>query len=272
MCGGGSETNIYQPTPPPAPSTADAVQAYTENLPAMYEAQMEYAPKFSEQQMQLAQQYVPQITELQQQLQQQYAPQQAAQQWELDQQYAPLYAAQQQELQQLYEPQAYQSLQNMSQLLTPDYLTNYQAPTGQGFGAAKDRLRMDARSAWADRGLAQSGMSAEDETRMLSEFEFPYAMQQEQLGLQELGRRQNLAMSMAGRFGVPNIQGVQQPQVGIPQYQAPNLMSGFDFGTIQQGQQQGYSSFAQAARPMALQNQQNPGGISLGFLGQFGGR
>ena len=178
---------------------------------------------------------------------------------------------QQQELQQQYEPEAYAARQQMGGLMGGDYLSNYDTGGyGQGFESARNRLKQDSRAAWAQRGLGFSGMSAEDETRMLSEFEFPYAMQQEQLRSQELGRRQNVALSLMGRFGVPEIQGVNTPQVGTP-----NLMGGYDFGNVQSGMQQGYSSYQQAARPIVTQ-QQKPDYLSgigsiLQGIGSFGG-
>ena len=60
MGGGGTSsttTQIYQPTPPAAPSTAEGIQAYVDSLPALYQAQLNYAPKEAAQQVDLAQQY-----------------------------------------------------------------------------------------------------------------------------------------------------------------------------------------------------------------------
>jgi len=235
--GGGSETQIIQPTPAPAPSTADAVQAYTENLPQMIETQMQYAPQLAQQQYDI---------------QSGLAPEYAQQAWNMQQQYAPMMAQQQQELQQQYEPGAYQAMQGLGGLMEGDYLTDYDTSGyGEGFEATRDRLKQDSRAAWSQRGLGMSGMSAEDESRMLAEFEFPYAMQQEQLRTQELGRRQNVALSLAGRYAIPNVQGVNTPQV-----QTPSLMGGYDFGNVQSGMQQGYGAYTAASRPIATQNQQ----------------
>ena len=254
--GGGSKTQVIQPTPAPQPSTADAINAYIKGMPQMMKLQMQYAPQLAQQEFDIAQGL---------------APQYAQQAWEMQQQYAPLMAQQQQELQQQYEPEAYAARQQMGGLMGGDYLSNYDTGGyGQGFESARNRLKQDSRAAWAQRGLGFSGMSAEDETRMLSEFEFPYAMQQEQLRSQELGRRQNVALSLMGRFGVPEIQGVNTPQVGTP-----NLMGGYDFGNVQSGMQQGYSSYQQAARPIVTQ-QQKPDYLSgigsiLQGIGSFGG-
>jgi len=224
-------TSISKPTPPAAPTTADSVQAYTENMPQMIETQMEYAPQLAQQQFDI---------------QSGLAPEYAQQAWDLQNQYAPMMAEQQQQLQQQYEPGAYNATQTLGGLMNEDYLTNYDTGGyGQGFDQARDRIKQDSRAAWAQRGLGQSGMSAEDETRMLSEFEFPYAMQQEQLRTQELGRRQNMGLSLSGRYAVPNVQGVSTPQV-----QTPSLMGGYDFGNVQSGMQQGYGNYSGAYSSM----------------------
>ena len=54
---GGTSTQIIQPTPAPAPSTAEAIQEYVKSLPAIFEAQLKYAPQEAQQQVELAQQY-----------------------------------------------------------------------------------------------------------------------------------------------------------------------------------------------------------------------
>jgi hypothetical protein len=107
-------------------------------------------------------------------------------------------------------------------------------------------------------------MSAEDETRMLSEFEFPYAMQQEQLTLQELARRQNVGLQLAGRAGVQGM-----PQVGMPQYQPPDMMAGYSFPQVQGGMLQGYGTYAPATRPLMGQSGDLMGGIG-GILSGVG--
>ena len=295
---GAGSTSIEQPQPPPAPSTAEAIEAYISGMPRMFEAQLEWQPKLAEQEIGMYQQYLPQVTALMQGLQQQYAPQQAEQQWALQEQYAPKLAEQQQALQRQYEPEAYAAKEAMGGMMTPEYLggapftpayspmmeqmggmmtpewmTGYQAQEAPGMEAARGRLQQETRGAWAARGLAESGMSAEDEARLMAEFEFPYAMQQEQLTQQtlgqrqamgqglasqqlqqqqnawqnyytELGRRQNVGLSMAGRYGVPTQQQVATPQIGLPQYQAPNVMQGYNFPQVQGAMQQGYGNYA----------------------------
>lgn len=306
-CGKGeSTTSVYTPTAPPAPSTADAIQAYIQGMPQMYQAQMEWAPKLAEQTAGLTEQYLPRAMALEQQLQSQYAPQQAASDWALQSQYAPLYAQQQQELQRQYEPEAYAAkgalgditsggymesapfLQGSSRysdmlggIMNQDYLTNYEPTQAPGFQAAKGRLTQDIRGAWADRGLATSGMSAENEAKLLSEFEYPYAMQMEQMKneelarrqsqalalggqdissqesaynryLSEIGRRQNVGLSLAGRYNVATQPTVGTPQVSVPGYQAPNLMGDYSFGNVANQQMTGYQAYNQATQPLTL--------------------
>lgn len=273
MCGGGGGTTINYPDPPAQPSTADAVNAYTSNMPKMIETQMQYAPQLAQQQYDIASGLAPRYAGLAQNLQSQYAPEQAALQWQLQQQYAPLMAQQQQDLQQMYEPEAYAARQAVGDLMQPGYLTSYAPPEGMGYERTRTRLTNDLRGAWAQRGLGKSGMSALDEAKTLAEFEFPYQLQREQLGLQELGRRQNLAMSLMGRFGVPNVQGISTPTIATPNVGTPNLMGGYDFGSVQSGMQQGYGTYMGGfnAQQQTLANAQlqqammpNPWGQVLG--------
>lgn len=66
---GKTTTQIIQPTPPPQPSTADAIQAYVNSLPALYEAQFKYAPMEAQQQVDLANQYAVPLAQAYQQAQ-----------------------------------------------------------------------------------------------------------------------------------------------------------------------------------------------------------
>lgn len=294
----GSTSYEAPAAPPPAPSTTDSVAEYVANMPAMYQAQLDWQPKLAAQDVAMMEQYLPQVTALTQRLQEQYAPQDAATNWSLQQQYAPLYAAQQQELQQQYEPGAYNAIQNLGNQMTPEYLsgegafntasdptlqsmqsmmtpewmTGYRAQEAPGMNAAREKVKQQSRNAWADRGLGLSGMSAMDESQAIADFEFPYALQQEQLtqnvlaqrqglaaqlgttGLNaqqnawqnyysELGRRQNVGLSLAGRYNVPNQTQMSAGQVNIPNYQAPNVMAGYSYGGVANQQMQGYNSY-----------------------------
>ena len=54
-------TKISQPSPPPQPSTADAVNAWVAAMPTVFAEQQRQAPLQAAQQVQLAQQYAPQL-------------------------------------------------------------------------------------------------------------------------------------------------------------------------------------------------------------------
>lgn len=54
---GGGGTEIHNPTPPAPQTVGESMADYVESLPALYEAQMAYAPQLAQQQVSLAQQY-----------------------------------------------------------------------------------------------------------------------------------------------------------------------------------------------------------------------
>jgi hypothetical protein len=60
----GGKTTIQTPTPPAAPSTSQNIQDYIQNLPAMYQAELDYNPKYAQQQLDLTTQYAPKYAEL----------------------------------------------------------------------------------------------------------------------------------------------------------------------------------------------------------------
>lgn len=76
-------TNIEQPTPPAAPSTSEAVQAWVQSMPQVYETQMQYAPKQAQQQVELAQQYAQPLGQAYQQAQAAMYPETSALQEQL---------------------------------------------------------------------------------------------------------------------------------------------------------------------------------------------
>ena len=65
---GGSETKVYQPSPPPAPTTSEAMESYVENMPQMYETQLEYLPQFAQLSKGISEQLYPTTAGLQEQL------------------------------------------------------------------------------------------------------------------------------------------------------------------------------------------------------------
>jgi hypothetical protein len=54
---GGSQMTVQSVQAPPAPSTADAINAWVQSMPQVYQTQMQYAPLEAQQQVELAQQY-----------------------------------------------------------------------------------------------------------------------------------------------------------------------------------------------------------------------
>jgi len=76
--GGGGGTNVYQPTPPAQPTIGDTMQQYTESLPALYNAQMQYAPQMVEQQLGLLQDYGAQFGQATQEAQRAMNPETSA--------------------------------------------------------------------------------------------------------------------------------------------------------------------------------------------------
>lgn len=319
---------MSSPSVPAAPTTTDTVASYVKNLPAMYAAELEWSPKIAQQQLDMISQYLPQYTQLQNELQMQYAPQLAEQNWQLQNQYAPLYAQQQQQLQQQYEPGAYNATQALGNLMTPEYLsgqgafnvaqspmmdqlsstmtpewlTGYSAQNAPGMDAARERVVQTSRDAWADRGLLNSGMSAEDEARMVSEFEFPYALQQEQLTqntlanrmsaasslannqlanqqnawsnyYNNLAQRQNTALQLAGRYATPTQTTVSTPNVQLGNYQPWSAMNGYNYGQVANNMQTGYGNYSNAYSSMYNTNAQmaSQGPAWLSALGGVGG-
>lgn len=61
---GGGDTIIQQPSAPAAPTAAQNMADYVNNLPAMYQAQMEWNPKLAQQQLDLTTQFAPQYSTL----------------------------------------------------------------------------------------------------------------------------------------------------------------------------------------------------------------
>ena len=58
ICGkGGSQTTVYQPTPPEQPSQAQSINEWAQAMPAVYDLQAQYAPQEAQQQLDLLQQY-----------------------------------------------------------------------------------------------------------------------------------------------------------------------------------------------------------------------
>lgn len=301
MCvyGGDFGTSIEQPSPPQQPSTEEAINAYISGLPAMYEAQMEYSPLITGQQIGMLQQYLPEVTALQQNLQQQYLPQNVAQQVGLQMAYAPVLAQQQRQLQELYQPESLAATQALGGIVNQDYLSqtdlgqmspllgqvSEQAQTMMNEGLSDDEMSL-YRDLYASNigtnagspigaDYMSSNLLAQDIARR--DLGRQLATQLGQTGLSETGRRQNVGLSMAGMYNVPS-----QPQIGmqginIPGLQTANVMSGYTFPNVANFMNQGYGNYMGGYSSMygtnaglAGQNTGLMGNILGGVLGGLG--
>lgn len=229
----GSKTTIQQPAPPPTPPSAaetsrESIQAQIDALPQILQAQQQYGPQFSEQQLQSLLQYGPQFAEAALSLQKQYAPQFA----EVERSLSPELAGAQQTL--------------------ADF---FNQTDQQEYEALRPGLLQDVRAAQSQRGLgAISPLGSIDESVQLA-----------RLRQSLKDRRLNVALSTAGRVPVssfPTVQGqtgtgqlVQNvnPQSIFGYQQGLNNFNASIFGT--------QSSFA--ANQQA--NQSSPLGTILGY-------
>jgi hypothetical protein len=194
-----------EPTPPSVEQTsAQAMQAQISNLPEMLKAQQQYGPQFTQQYLSELQQFAPQLLGFQRQMESEYTPELASARKVLDE-----YFAQEQQLTPYEERQAKETF----------------------------------RSGQAARGMAQTGMGAQEELRGLT------ALRQ-QLKSQRLG----LAMQMAG--------------MGSPQTAAMTTMSPVANLGLQNVNPAQTFGLTQSNYQSQMNNQQQ-GGFSVG--GALGG-
>ena len=71
---GGGSTKISQPSPPPAPSTKESVQAWADVQPQIYQQQLQYEPKLLEQQLAMQSRFAEPLLRQNYELQKEYAP------------------------------------------------------------------------------------------------------------------------------------------------------------------------------------------------------
>lgn len=213
MGGSSTTTQVYQPTPPAQPSTAEAVNAWVGSLPQVYQAQLEYAPKEAAQQVQLAQQYAGQMGQAYLDAQKAMYPQE--------------YALKDTLSQQAQEGMTGQMPDWMREQYRDTFAANLGTNAGSGIGAD-----------YMSTNLLNAQQNYNDYYR-------------------------NLALSLSG--SQPVYQSAQTPGYS-------NYMSTYTPQNVMGYTAQNYGTYAQASRPITLQNQQGAGGVSLGFLGQWGGR
>jgi len=188
MCGGDTPQAPEQPSI--AATSKEAIEAQVNAMPQIYSTQMEYAPKFAAQDLALQQQFGSQYAQLALDLQNQFGGQYAQSQYDLQKQYAPQYAqlqadiqgqtgsqyAQQNlDIQNQFGTQYAQALRNQQAVLNPsmtagqDALSAYFANPDELTDYEKQQAQQDVRSAGAARGMAESGMNAQDELLKLTD-------------------------------------------------------------------------------------------------------
>jgi len=232
MCGGDTPQAPEQPSI--AATSAEAINAQVAAMPQIYQTQMEYAPKFTAQDLALQQQFGPQYAQYALDMQNQFGNQYAQSQYDLQKQYAPQYAqlqadiqgqtgsqyAQQNlDIQNQFGTQYAQALRNQQSVLNPsmtaaqDTLSAYFANPDELTDYEKQQAQQDVRSAGAARGMAESGMNAQDELLKLTD-----------LRQQLKTRRLNLALQAS------------QANTGTPVI--PTTASGSTYQPISTGAQQ----------------------------------
>jgi len=65
---GRPKTTIIQPSPPPQPSTAEAIREWAETLPVVYETQLQYLPRFATLAQAISEQLYPKTAAIQETL------------------------------------------------------------------------------------------------------------------------------------------------------------------------------------------------------------
>ena len=198
--GGGEK--IYQPTPPAAPTSEQAIQAWIKGMPDIFRMQQEFAPQEAAQQVELAQQYARPLGVAYQQAQEAMYPGTTAVREQLTQQAQEGMAG------------------DVPDWARQQYLSNVRAQLGEQAGSP---IGADYLS---------TGMMQQQED---------WRRHYQNLGLQLSGQQQQL-----------------QPQAP----QATSYMGGFTPQGVGQQMQQGYSTYAQASRPMALQQPNYSGYLS----------
>jgi hypothetical protein len=203
MGGSSGGQTVVQPQPAPAPTASQSAAEYAAALPSIYQASLEYQPKFDAQQLQSANTLAPQYAQLYDTINKQLNPQT----YGLQEQLAGL------------------ASQNANATQLPSYVRDqYRSDMSAQLGAnANSPIGAD----YVSRGLLNQ----------LEGYRQYY---------------QNLGLSVAGRQPLVNSQTAQQPS----QFNVPNQFSG-----NYQTQMQGYGSYANAARPMAV-NQGTPNWIT----------
>jgi len=232
MCGGDTPQAPEQPSI--AATSAEAINAQVAAMPQIYQTKMEYAPKFTAQDLALQQQFGPQYAQYALDMYNQFGDQYAQTEYDLQSKYAPQYAqlqadiqgqtgaqyAQQNlDIQNQFGTQYAQALRDQQGVLNPsmiagqDALTAYLSQEDEMTPQEVAKAQQDVRNAGAARGMAESGMNAQDELAKLTD-----------LRQQLKTRRLNLALQAS------------QANTGTPVI--PTTASGSTYQPISTGAQQ----------------------------------
>ena len=294
-------TNVSTPSPPPQPSGAEAVTEWANQLPSIYQTQLQYEPQLLAQQlamqsqmssglmnqyMQQQQSFQPEMMELQMQLQNQYAPELMQQQMELQKQYQPELMRQQYDLQKEYMPQMARLEQQTAQELYPETAglqEQLATRASQGMNERlpswmKDEYMSNMRANLGEQALSPLG--SDTMSRGLMQLGEDWNRYYQNLGLQVGGRQ---PLTQVGSVQVPGVQTpqVQGQQFNAPQYQGSNWTQGFTPNSTWGNMNQGYGSYSNLYGSMyganaGLQSSQNQmmgqmvGGM-MGGIGAAGG-
>ena len=256
---GGGSPSVSAPATPPQPTGAEAVNAWTENLPQIYQTQLQYEPLLMQQQLEMQQAYSEPLLQQYLQGQQQYGTEMAKQQMELQKEYAPQMLQQQYEAQLQYAPELAQAQYDISKQLYPETVglqenMAKQASEGMQSGVPswmRDQYQSDLR---ANIGTnAGSGIGADYTSRGLLEQQQNWQQYYQNLGLSLTGRQ---PLTQPSTVNTPT---VNQPQYNMPQYQGTNWTSSFTPNTTWGNMNTGYGNYSNAYSSMYGANAQLAG-------------
>ena len=252
---GKSKTEVVQAPQQAAPPAKDTAQG-------IYESRLEYDPLVAAQEMGLQQQFLPQEVALQTGLTQQYAPLLAQLQTDIEAQQQPQRQALQEGIYPL-QSQVVEELagRSLEQLQDPMGMTGQQrAALGDMRQGQRDRLTEQLRTRANLGGGLFGGRAQRTEQEALTGLDKSFAA--EDIGLQQQG------LAAAQQAAIPLTQ-IMFPQVGTPSI-APQAGK-FQFQSATPSPDVMAQSLFQANQPQSFAFRQ-PGGSSLGALGQWGSR
>lgn len=249
-------TKISSPSTPPAPSGADAVNAWAAQLPSIYATQLQYEPQLLQQQLAMQNAYATPILNQQMALEAQYQPQIMERQMQLQQQYQPQMLRQEYDLQKEYMPKMAQAQYDITNQLYPETAglqeqlatkasqgMNSQVPTWM-----QDQYRSNMNAQLGTN--AGSPIGADYMSRGLLQQQQDWQNYYNNLGLSVTGRQ---PLTQPNAINTPQ---VNTPQINTPQYQGTNWTQSWNPTNTWQNMNQGYGSYSSAYANMYGSNQQ----------------